>query len=457
MVYYIHPGHLGQTQESGRDQGHDTLSISLVSNICEMAWNQGVDLYGYDNNRVLAGCEYVAKGNQIQAGSTFYSVPFVPYAVQGVYDTVFSSAAQGIQRPEWALIYNHYVNRLGLAAPYSQKFAQLIAPEGGGAYPQTGGVWDQLGYGTLLFTRDAIAAGAPPSGLAAITTAGQIVLSWWGTAYATSYNVKRSTTPGGPYMIVASGVSDLLTYTDANLPDGRYYYVVTAATPSGETSASNEAMGVAGSLLDTYLAFNEGTGSMASDSSGNGHIGTLTNGATWASGRPGQGSAVSLNGNGAYISLPANIVDSIGDFSIAAWVYWNGSQNWARIFDFGTDTNHYMFLTPRNGGGYIEFAATLNGSYSEFRVVGQAPLPSGQWAHVAVTLSGTTATLYVNGSVAGSNSSMIAAPFQVGHTTRNWLGRSQYAGDPTFSGTIDEFRIYRGALSADQIAALAGS
>src|SRR5207245_2344246 len=60
-VVVIHPGHLGQFQESGRDQGHNTLAVALLATVCEMAWHQGDDLYGYDDNRFLAGAEYVAK------------------------------------------------------------------------------------------------------------------------------------------------------------------------------------------------------------------------------------------------------------------------------------------------------------------------------------------------------------------------------------------------------------
>ena len=48
---------------------------------------------------------------------------------------------------------------------------------------------------------------------------------------------------------------------------------------------------------------------------------------------------------------------------------------------------------------------------------------------------------------------MTFAPFQLGNTGQNWIGRSQYS-DPYFNGLIDEFRIYHNALSTDQIAAL---
>jgi hypothetical protein len=74
---------------------------------------------------------------------------------------------------------------------------------------------------------------------------------------------------------------------------------------------------------------------------------------------------------------------------------------------------------------------------------------------VAVTLSGHVGTLYVDGVPLGKNDNIDFAPFRIGYTTQNWVGRSQYERDPYLKGQIDDFRIYRGALSAEEIAALA--
>jgi Alginate lyase len=46
---------LGQGQEEGRDQGHSALDFQLLGVIGQQAWNQGVDLFGYDGNRILLG------------------------------------------------------------------------------------------------------------------------------------------------------------------------------------------------------------------------------------------------------------------------------------------------------------------------------------------------------------------------------------------------------------------
>jgi hypothetical protein len=156
-VPFLQPGGLGQWQESGRDQGHTMLGIGLAGAVCEMAWNQGIDLYGYDDNRFLKGCEYVAKYNLGE------DVPFTAFTWKygspgrwsGSKDvTAVSPQGRGDVRPIWELVYNHYVGRRGLAAPYTARYAAKVRAEGGGGdYGPNSGGYDQLGFGTLTFSR----------------------------------------------------------------------------------------------------------------------------------------------------------------------------------------------------------------------------------------------------------------------------------------------------------------
>lgn len=154
-IYFIHPTNenepeeLGQMQESGRDQGHAQLCIGLLGTICEMAWHQGDDLYGYDDNRVLKGAEYTAKYN-----FSGLSVPFEPYNnCENWSSTVISDDGKGGLRPIWARLYNHYAKRKGLTATYVELAKRVHNPEGGGGdYGPNSGGFDNLGFGTLMYS-----------------------------------------------------------------------------------------------------------------------------------------------------------------------------------------------------------------------------------------------------------------------------------------------------------------
>jgi hypothetical protein len=203
-----------------------------------------------------------------------------------------------------------------------------------------------------------------------------------------------------------------------------------------------------------WYEFNQSSGTTASDSSGNGQNATLVNGPTWVSGII--GNAVNLDGSNDYVSMPSGVVSSLTNFSIATWVRLDSISNWSRVFDFGTGTTVNMFLTPQNGStGAVRFAITTSGNGSEQQITGSSALPTGTWTHVAVTKSGNTGRLYVNGSQVGSNSSMTLSPSSLGSTNQNWIGRSQYSADPYLDGQVDDFRIYNRALSSSEVNALA--
>jgi hypothetical protein len=81
---------------------------------------------------------------------------------------------------------------------------------------------------------------AAPADLQAITSDGSVMLSWNLSAGATSYNVKRATTSGGPYTTIASNVTTG-GYLNSSLNNGTtYYYVVSAVNSAGESANSSE-------------------------------------------------------------------------------------------------------------------------------------------------------------------------------------------------------------------------
>lgn len=202
--------------------------------------------------------------------------------------------------------------------------------------------------------------------------------------------------------------------------------------------------GAAGTLVNQYNFENN-----LNDTVG-GKNGTGSGSPTYVAGKTGQ--AVNLSGSTQYVSLPAGIVSTLNDFTIATWVKLTAVSTWARIFDFGNNTTTNMFLVP-SSGSTIRFAITTSGSGGEQRINGTANLTTGAWIHVAVTLAGNTGTLYVNGAQVGQNTAMTLKPSSLGNTTLNYLGKSQYA-DPYLNGQLDDFRIYNGALTAGEVFSL---
>ncbi len=133
-------GETGQIQESGRDQSHCMLGIGAMATVCEMAWQQGDDLYGALDNRLMKGFEYVAKYNLGE------DVPFKQWKdITGKYCEwpAVSEWGRGRYMPVFEIAYNHYVRRKGMAMPYTERVLSVIRPEG---YDR-----DQPAFGSLLF------------------------------------------------------------------------------------------------------------------------------------------------------------------------------------------------------------------------------------------------------------------------------------------------------------------
>lgn len=200
--------------------------------------------------------------------------------------------------------------------------------------------------------------------------------------------------------------------------------------------------------LVAFYPFSETSGTTSADATGNGHTATMQ-GATFALGLT--GNAATLSGTNQYVILPNGIASGLTSFSIATWVRLAVAPPlWSRIFDFGTGTTAYMFLSPNAATGLLRFAITTAGLTMEQQL--SAPmLVTVIWQHVAVTLTGTTGTLYANGVQVAQNTAMTLNPASLGATTQNWLGRSEFTGDPYMNGQIDNFRLYNRALSASEV------
>lgn len=219
--------------------------------------------------------------------------------------------------------------------------------------------------------------------------------------------------------------------------------------------------------LVLHYAFEETAGTNLPDRGPRAMSATLSDPAMWTPmGRTGRG--IQMQGTTPatqYVSLPNGVLTGIDDFSISVWIKLTSNPVWARIYDMGNGlpdpANRFMYLTT-NGftAGMSDgiHAASYGGSVANESIVSTSTfLPLNVWKHLALTGSGGQRRLYIDGFPAATlDTGPAVSPREMEPLSPNsWLGRSRFASDAGFPGSMDELRIYSRALTAAEIADLA--
>ena len=209
--------------------------------------------------------------------------------------------------------------------------------------------------------------------------------------------------------------------------------------------------------LAAYYAFEDNVSDGA-----DGYDGTVMGNEIYEDSPYDAGRAISLDGLNDYVELPIGpVMASSNSMTIATrFNMLPNTNNWQRIFDFGnSNSTGYMFLSPQMGtsGATMRFAITAAGGGAAESSVDVSGSISEGWHHVAVAIDSVemTITIYLDGAEVASGATA-TIPSDLGQTTQNWLGRSQYEADGYYMGLLDEFRIYDRALSAGEVRYLAG-
>lgn len=290
-----------------------------------------------------------------------------------------------------------------------------------------------------------------PTGLKATSGPNMVLLSWNLAYEAASYNVKRSTTPGGAYTTIAN-VTDTV-YKDATAVNGTtYYYVISGQNRVYESENSGEVMVTPSAKAWSYWPLNEGTGAVAADV-WSGRNATAY-GYTWTAGIDQK--AVRLDGTASsYIQMPNNgFVNTLTDFTVSTWVKLDAHANWARIWDFGRGSSYYMFLASNIGSSSKPVRFAIKAGGGEQVINCSYVIPVSKWTHIVVTKSGNTGILYINGVEVGRNTAITLNPSNLGDINQNYIGKSQYTSDAMLKGSVDEVRIYSGSLTATEVLGL---
>jgi len=222
---------------------------------------------------------------------------------------------------------------------------------------------------------------------------------------------------------------------------------VTATDGAQSASVSITVVSVPATLAHRYSFAND-----ASDSVG-GANGTLNGDATVAGGQ------VVLDGtSGTYVSFPGaqiNIATNSA-ISVEIWATYGGGTTWSRLWEFGsgTDNSDNLYCAPQvpNGLDFTAWPVSENiGSGSQTFALGLTALTNvTQHSTVVINPTSSYLAVYTNGVLEYSSTSVTASLANCS-TGLVSLGFSS-AGDPPWTGSIDEFRIYSGALSGPEIA-----
>lgn len=192
--------------------------------------------------------------------------------------------------------------------------------------------------------------------------------------------------------------------------------------------------------------------------------------------------------NSSYLEITNTDWMNGSGFTFSAWLYWRGeggsSQlHWQRVFDFGYEspagaascfyftplgnkTNEITGAQAIDGMGFCMYenasasTTTADDYVCQPVSAGTTAMAANQWVHVACTVSGNTASLYINGQpYASTTISTNWSTLVANNTASNfklYIGRSNKASDSkmAYYGLMSDVRVYDGALGAGEIASL---
>ena len=199
-----------------------------------------------------------------------------------------------------------------------------------------------------------------------------------------------------------------------------------------------------------YWSFDEGSGNIAYDYSGNGNDGTIYGGAQWVLGISGYG--IMFDDIDDYIVVPdSNSLDISEDISISVWINLESISGLHPILSKGPTSGDYGYYM--GGGSYYppcqtSFQLYPSGGGTGFWLDSIETLSVENWYHLVVTREGTSAKIYINGEIDNTGSCFSSSIQTTDHPLD--IGAHHYYGD-LFHGIIDEVRIYDRVLNDDEI------
>jgi hypothetical protein len=272
------------------------------------------------------------------------------------------------------------------------------------------------------------------------------------------------------YVITYSSVNPNIAMVDAGghvtgVGSGTTYIIATYGSLSLSATQSVQVIGVPTALVHRY-SFNDGT---ANDSVGNAN-GTLVGNAAISSGQLVLPNTTSAAPASDYLQLPAGILTNAVNgtnndtaVTVEAWAtIQSGQYTWANLFDFGNrdasglseyDIHVCVHASDNSTIAGISDSDNANVHYQYIDLGSGSSLDGSTNVHITAVFNPPAGyvAIYLNGVLAGANYN-VTIPMSGVQAVRDIVGADNWP-DPGMQGTIDEFRIYNGALTANEIAA----
>lgn len=155
------------------------------------------------------------------------------------------------------------------------------------------------------------------------------------------------------------------------------------------------------------------------------------------------------------LTVPGARLAGMNAFTFAAWVNWtNPASTSSRIFDFGSSTTNYIYVTGRDANNRCRFEIRGSATFT-LQCPTNVTLPGNQWVHLAVTYDPSSGEMkiFTNGQIAASRTG-VTVPMSGLTFSQNSLLRSRVSGATNFTGRLDEVYVWSAALSQAEIAEL---
>ncbi len=233
--------------------------------------------------------------------------------------------------------------------------------------------------------------------------------------------------------------------------------LLTAVKPGTATVTANfggfqssKSVTVVPAALTHRYSFNDApTSTAAADSiGGSAWNGALNGDATLS------GSELVLDGVNAFVQLPAGIINGYSSLSIETWASLGANGRWVRLWDFGDQNsggggNSSIYFSPHNGGDGLQLTMFNPGTGSDVAL--STNLDNVSNLQIVGVYTAGSMSLYFNGALVGQNLA-VTLPVTANVDMNSFIGKSMFNPDPYLTGSVDEFRIYQGALTPAEVA-----